>query len=343
MGRALSPGTALAARLTRRSPAGSVRGVTPCHHPPREARPLFDARDPVTGDAFAVAECGACGLAVTVPPPSPEALRRYYPAAYHRAAGARRFLAAVEWAQGKLYARRARAVERLAGGPGRVLDVGCGPGALLQAFATRGWQIHGTELDDGAAAAARAAGAEVHAGPLETAPWPDGHFDAIVSWHSLEHFPEPSTPLAHARRLLRPGGALLVAVPNFGSPEARLARGAWFHLDVPRHLTHFTPAALRRALAGAGFEAVSESHLALEYDTFSLVQSALNRLGLRQNALYDLLRTRGSRLGAPGARGAAVASLLLAAPLGLLALPASLALAGAGRGATLTVRARRTR
>lgn len=318
--------------------------MAPCPHPADRLTERFAARDPVTGDAFAVAECAACGLSVTTPRPSAEALRRYYPAAYHRAPGTNRFLSAVEWAQRRVYAGRARAVERLAGGaPGRVLDVGCGPGALLSAFRRRGWQVHGTELDDEAAEAARASGIDVHAGPLERAPWPAGGFDAVVIWHALEHFPEPATPLAQAHRLLRPGGALMVGVPNAGSPEARLAKGAWFHLDVPRHLTHFTPAALRRVLAEAGFEVVRASHLALEYDTFSLVQSTLNALGLRPNALYDLLRTKGARLGAPGAQASALASLALAPPLAALALPASLALAVAGLGATITVQARKSR
>jgi hypothetical protein len=59
--------------------------------------------------------------------------------------------------------------------------------------------------------------------------------------------------LAEAQRLLKPGGALLVGVPNFGGWEARFVRDKFFHLDVPRHLTHLTRPTLAKALAEAGF------------------------------------------------------------------------------------------
>lgn len=307
----------------------------PCPHPPEQAHPLFPARDYVTGDAFTVGRCGRCSLAVTLPAPAPEALARYYPAAYYGEAGARRFPRAVERLQAVLCTRRARAVERLAGSrPGRVLDVGCGRGLLLAAFRARGWEVQGTELSEASAALPRAAGIPVHVGPFEAAPWPDAAFDAITMWHVLEHWPDPAVPLAHAARLLRPGGVLLVAVPNFASPEARLTRAGWFHLDVPRHLVHLGPDDLERLLAARGLEVRAWSYLAPEYDLFSLVQSAENALGLRHNLLYGLLRTRSARL-ASGTPLASLAALALAAPLGLIALPASLAFAALRCGAAV--------
>ena len=92
-------------------------------------------------------------------------------------------------------------------------------------------------------------------------------------------------------------------MPNFGSPEARFGRNGWFHLDVPRHLVHFTPATLAAMLAEAGFEPAKVTHLVPEYDLFSFVQTVENRLGLPPNLLYDVLRRaearlRGSRAGA---------------------------------------------
>ena len=86
-----------------------------CLHPPSTLVPLFPARDYVSGEPFEVRVCPSCGLALTWPPPGDPA--GYYPSGYHRRAGARRFPALVEGLQGLLYARRARAVERLAGAP----------------------------------------------------------------------------------------------------------------------------------------------------------------------------------------------------------------------------------
>ena len=91
-----------------------------------------------------------------------------------------------------------------------------------------------------------------------------------------------------------------MSVPNFGSPEARAAGPGWFHLDVPRHLVHFTHGTLDSSLRSAGFEPLESSWFAPEFDAFSFVQSTLNRLGFRQNALYDVLRGQAAKLGAGG-------------------------------------------
>jgi SAM-dependent methyltransferase len=241
--------------------------------------------------------------------------------------------------QRALYGGRARAAERLAGRPGRVLDVGCGRGFLLDAFRRRGWDPQGTELDERSAAHAREIlGLPVLTGVFDAWPWPDGHFDAVTLWHVLEHLDEPALALERARRVLRPGGVLMVGVPNFASPEARLARDGWFHLDVPRHVVHLTPEWLGAALDESGFEVRRRSFFAPEYDAFSLVQSAENRLGLRHNLLYDVLRGRSAKvLGEGAGRLRTLSALALAAPLGLLALPATVLLGLAGAGSSVTL------
>jgi SAM-dependent methyltransferase len=213
-----------------------------CVHPVKELESLFDARDYVTGDRFEVRRCGACGLSLTWPPPQPSELIRYYPEAYYGDAGERRFVGPVERLQRTLYASRVRRVETAAGGrPGRVLDVGCGRGYLLDAFRRRGWTVEGTEISAPSSAHAREAlGITVHLSQLEELCLPTGSYDAVTLWHVLEHVPDPASVLAEVHRLLRPGGVLLVSVPNFGSPEAWTAGPGWFHLDVPRHLYHFT-------------------------------------------------------------------------------------------------------
>ena len=315
-----------------------------CAHPDASAVRLFAARDYITGEAFDVSRCGACGLARTAPWPDPSRMDAYYPPAYYGERGARRFPTIVEALQRLLYGTRARTVERLAGRPGRVLDVGCGRGFLLDAFRRRGWDVRGTELDDRAAAHAREVlGIPVETGPASSWTWPDGHFDALTIWHVLEHLQEPAEMLARAHRLLRPGGVLMVGVPDFGSPEARLTRAAWFHLDVPRHTTHLSARWLGGALDEAGFEVRRRSASTPEYDAFSLVQSTENRLGLRQNLLYELLRGRGAKLLGEGGSGRAQAPLavLLAIPLALVALPVTTALGVSGRGSSVTFWARR--
>jgi SAM-dependent methyltransferase len=313
-----------------------------CPHPRDRLTLLFPASDYITGDAFEVTTCGACGLVVTSPQPSGEALERYYPPAYHGEATAKRFPALMEALQRLLYRNRAEAVERVTGaGPGRVLDIGCGRGHLLAAFRRRGWAVQGTELTEHSANYPRhVLGLPVHVGPGDALPFEPGSFDAVVMWHVLEHWPDPRVAVAEAHRLLRPGGVLMVGVPNFGSLEARLTRAGWFHLDVPRHLCHLTPASLDRILSEAGFEPRRTSFFAPEFDVFSFTQSALNLLGLRQNALYNVLRGQGAKVMAGDAGPVQAAlSVVLAAPLGILSMPVTLVVGLLGQGSSLTVHA----
>src|SRR4051794_35834854 len=123
------------------------RAVEVCAHPAAQLSILFPAQDFITGHKFEVAHCVACGLTVTTPQPAAGEMANYYPCGYYGALADRRFPRIVEGLQEALYAHRVRQVESVAGrARGRVLDVGCGRGWLLQEFRRRGWEVQGTEL-----------------------------------------------------------------------------------------------------------------------------------------------------------------------------------------------------
>jgi len=82
---------------------------------------------------------------------------------------------------------------------------------------------------------------------------------------------------------------MIVAVPNFSSWQARLFGPSWFHLDVPRHRHHFSPTSLAAAFEKVGLRVVRTRFVSPEHDPYGWVQSALNRLGFRQNQLTRLL------------------------------------------------------
>jgi SAM-dependent methyltransferase len=314
---------------------------TQCPHLIESQRRLFDARDYITGDGFAIERCEDCGIAFTRPPPATADLEKYYPAEYHGGGGGR-FPSPVERWQRLLYRKRAATVERTLGRKGSVLDIGCGPGFLLREFRERGWQVHGTEFSERSAAHAR----DVLRLPISIASefkFQDDSFDAVVMWHVLEHMPDPERTVSEVARVLRAGGVFLCAVPNFGSAEARFARDKWFHLDVPRHLNHFTVPALQKLLAAHGLTVQRASFLSLEYDYFSFTQSVLNRLGFRHNLLYNVLRGRRAKVLGETAVPAwqKFASLLLAAPVGVLSVPITTLAALLRTGATVTVYARK--
>jgi len=302
-----------------------------------ELKARLKASDPITGEAFEVAVCSVCGRGRTVPVPAD--LARYYPTGYYGSGGIR-FNPLVEAAIRSSRAARVRMVLRSHPEPGAVLDVGCGRGLMLAELGRRGWKAVGVEMSEAASRHAREElGLDVRVGELTALELPASSFDVVCFFHVLEHLPDPDAALAEARRVLKPDGRLLVEVPNFGSLQSRLARGRGFHVDAPRHLFHFTRAALVSALERAGFEPGRVRTHSFEFGYFGMLQSLLNRFTRRQNALYEMLKNRTAR--PPGSLGGdSATTLALLLPLGLATVPLEAAGAAGGRGAVLRVTAR---
>lgn len=230
---------------------------------PGPARTLFPASDLATDrpGVFAVARCGACGLAHTSPRPTLAVLHRYYEDVYS-GAGADA-MAAMQTGAGMRLVQQARfgLVARMAGArlmspDARLLDIGCGYGAFLAVARQRcPAQLHGCDTDAGSLSGGVAPpDADLRACAVDDAGWADASFDVVTLYHCLEHLPDPVGALRTARRLLRPGGALVVEVPNFGALWRRVFGRFWFPLLVPQHLVHFERSTLRAALRRAGWD-----------------------------------------------------------------------------------------
>ena len=135
---------------------------------------------------------------------------------------------------------------------GRYLDVGCGSGSALGVAQALGWQVAGVEVDEAAAARARRFSAQIHVGDVLGAPFATGSFDVVTAYHVLEHVPDPVAVLRRMLEWLAPGGLLIVEVPNAGGLGAAIFGSAWSGLELPRHLSHFSPESLSRAVERAG-------------------------------------------------------------------------------------------
>lgn len=190
--------------------------------------------------------CGACGLVYVADLPPAEDLRRAYQRVHlsdyqteHKA----------DW--GPWIAHKQRTLDALglwlpgcgcAGGPS-ALDLGCGEGAMMGVLAERGWQPHGLELNPVLAAEARQAGHAVWEGSLEDPALPEDlprPVELAVMNHIIEHLRDPFAALVRVRKLLRPGGALVLETPQ--NPDFE-------NID---HLHYFSAAALELALKRAG-------------------------------------------------------------------------------------------
>lgn len=216
--------------------------------------------------SFPVVRCTGCSLVRTDPRPAPEELGRFYPPGYDPIGprGPENPLG------GSALTRLGRKIAglpfRLRWGPspltrmkpGKVIDVGGGDGSRLAYLRDLGWDI--TLMEPRAEVAASSAAAlglpddRVVVAYAEQAELPQGSFDLVVMDHVVEHLLQPDEVLSAIAGWLKPGGALFITCPNFGSVERRPFGQYWPGLDVPRHLFHFTPETLGALAAEAGLE-----------------------------------------------------------------------------------------
>ena len=211
----------------------------------------------VDDDVHSLVRCRRCGLLYLNPRPSPAHLSRYYTAAYEpfssrkSASGLLRDVVETNNA-----ANIADALE-----PGaRILEVGCGTGTLLSLLDKRGFEVQGVENSPHAVREAHNLGLNVFQGNLFEAHLPAASFDAVVLKHVIEHLPSPSAALKEINRILKPGGQVILWLPNADSFEAHLFGKYWHGYDLPRHLFAFTKHTVTDLLERQGFEVFRVQH-----------------------------------------------------------------------------------
>jgi SAM-dependent methyltransferase len=154
--------------------------------------------------------------------------------------------------------RRVAMIERAVGArTGSLLDVGCGTGEVLAAARDRGWHTHGVEPERTGAEMARQRGLEVTVSTLEAAGLPERSYDVVSAFHVLEHLPDSRSFLSSLARWARPGGAVVVEVPNWHGVARRRLGADWYHLRPGEHLVHFTPRTLRDVMRACGITPIA--------------------------------------------------------------------------------------
>ncbi len=137
-------------------------------------------------------------------------------------------------------------------GAGRLLDIGCNEGRGLRIHSANGFQVEGLELNETAAGVARAAGFKVQTCLLEDFR-PETPYNVAVLSNVLEHSLEPRKMLLDVHRILAPGGRVWISCPNSQSWLRRAFGRSWINWHVPFHISHFSPATLRRLLEETGY------------------------------------------------------------------------------------------
>ena len=205
------------------------------------------------------AECSNCGLVFTNPRYSESTLNKLYAEQYYQAA---------EDYQNQQVARPTEDHMNLAKRVKKILsefdschsiDVGCGGGRLVEAFALEGFDASGIEPNTQTVETAKEAGRNISTDNLSDLS--DNRYECVTAIHVLEHVILPKEFLAEVYRILKPDGVFVVEVPNFGSKASKIQGKNWNALHPGTHLFHFTPETLSLLLKDTGFKVIKTSLL----------------------------------------------------------------------------------
>lgn len=224
----------------------------------------------VSGEEFSLSRCSSCNFLFTNDYPSEADSARYYESEdyiSHSDSSLSLFDKAYQEVRSHMLKKKKNLVIKSTGlRTGKIMDIGSGTGHFLSVMKASGWQTEGIEINDKARDYARE-NLNIDTNPPDkTALFPDNSFDCITLWHVLEHFHDPFRYMAEIKRLLKPGGILLVALPNCSSCDASHYGKYWAAFDVPRHLWHFDPDTFNTFSGKTGFKSVLAKRL--PFDVF---------------------------------------------------------------------------
>lgn len=262
----------------------------------------------VSRKEFELKRCQSCGFIFTSAPPGEKEIGSYYESddyISHSDSG-RTLIDKVYQAVRKimLTLKRKMVIRNVQKPVGKILDFGCGTGHFLNEMKRSGWETTGVEVNKKARDhAVSRFGIEVLP-PDSIGTLPSGQYDCITLWHVLEHFHQPFEYFTEIRRLMKPAGAVMVALPNSDSFDALHYGKNWAAFDVPRHLWHFNPETFSLFAEKAGFRVTSIKILPFDVFYISILSEKQKGstfpsiFGMAMGKMYFLLslisRKRGS-------------------------------------------------
>lgn len=241
---------------------------------------------------FKIFSCPQCGLLFTSPRPAPDVIGKYYQseAYYSHQQNNKGFIPKI-YEFVKSFNVKNKTNMAIGGLPqGRLLDIGCGVGDFLVSVKKHGWEVDGIEPSTDAKTIAKTRLGFVPKDPSAYSSLDDQSFDVITMWHVLEHIDDLHFQTSQLVRLLKPGGRLVIALPNFQSFDCQYYKNVWAAWDVPRHLNHFSPDTLRSIITSVGFQYVDTHRLKWDAYYISLMSERFlnHRLPLLRGAWVGL-------------------------------------------------------
>jgi SAM-dependent methyltransferase len=224
----------------------------------------------VTGEEFSLVRNEKYSFLETRPRPDLKDLARYYQSEeYISHTDSKKGALAFLYQKVKSYSlvKKVRLISKLNSGKGSLLDIGAGTGEFLRMAQSKGWVISGVEPNEGARNFAHKKNITLD----ESIAVLGGKiFDVVTLWHVLEHMPDLQNTIQKMQQLVKVGGTLVIAVPNFNSFDAKHYKNYWAAFDVPRHLWHFSQDAMREMFSSE-FELVKTKPLIFDSFYISLL------------------------------------------------------------------------
>ena len=205
-------------------------------------------------------------MLITYPQPSLENLGKYYESVdyiSHTDSKRSLFEKCYHFIKSIALKNKLNLVNSLQPAKGSVLDIGAGTGDFLSVVKENGWNTIGVEPSEKAKAIAQKKGVSF---VEQTSELENNSFDVITMWHVLEHVPNLDNQIKELKRLLKPNGSLIIAVPNFKSFDAKQYGNFWAAYDVPIHFWHFSKTAIKKLFAKEDMELVKV--LPMKFDSF---------------------------------------------------------------------------
>ena len=248
----------------------------------------------VSGEIFELYKDENLDMLITTPKPKPEDLGRYYESddyISHTDGKRSVFEKMYHFIKNIALNNKIKLINSLSENKGNLLDVGAGTGDFLLRAKQDNWNTTGAEPSE----KARDIAAKKDISLFEnTAALENNSFDVITMWHVLEHVSDLDFQIKELKRLLKPNGHIIIAVPNFNSYDAKYYGAFWAAFDVPRHLWHFSKTAIKKLFENENmhlekilpmqFDAFYVSLLSEKYKTGKMNFAKAFMIGLRSNA-----------------------------------------------------------
>lgn len=224
----------------------------------------------VSGESFVIAACSSCSFRFTQDVPDADSIAPYYKSEdyiSHTNTATGLINRLYHFVRNRTIVQKRKLIEKITGKKtGKLLDIGSGIGVFLSEMKKNGWEATGLEPDEDARSVAKKVYNIELVGTNHLFQLPTEHYDAITMWHVLEHVHELTEYVRQVKSVLHPKGKLFIAVPNYTSLDATIYKEHWAAYDVPRHLYHFSPGAMKRLMEKHGLKILQ--YKPMWYDSF---------------------------------------------------------------------------